>query len=374
MRVPRQSFRTFWNNFAMSSPSSSPLIGLILSGGGGTRLWPMSQDARPKQFLRLFGADTLFQTTWRRLEAVGIDEAVVLTNVALEHLAAADIAEMGVNNARFVLEPSRRDSGPAVAAGVAAIRARHGDDALVLIAASDHLIPDTEAYARSIAKAKKLAEAGYLVTFGIKPTHPATEYGYLQRGCAVAGVPDGYRVEKFHEKPAIDRATAYVANPDFSWNSGMFLFRVGTFAAEAAEHMPDIWQAASEAVAKGEGDATRLLLDQPSFDSARRISIDFALMERSSRVGMVPADFGWSDIGGWGAVLAESETDRAGNALRGAVVTRDCAHSLIIGDGLPVLAVGLEGFTVIATKEGVFIAPKNRAADIKPMLDSLKAL
>lgn len=358
----------------MSSPSSSPLIGLILSGGGGTRLWPMSQDARPKQFLRLFGADTLFQTTWRRLEAVGIDEAVVLTNVALEHLAAADIAEMGVINARFVLEPSRRDSGPAVAAGVAAIRARHGDDALVLIAASDHLIPDTQAYARSIAKAKKLAEAGYLVTFGIKPTHPAVEYGYLQRGCAVAEVPDGFRVEKFHEKPAIDRATAYVANPDFSWNSGMFLFRVGTFAAEAAEHMPDIWRAASEAVAKGEGDATRLLLDQPSFDSARRISIDFALMERSARVGMVPADFGWSDIGGWGAVLAESETDRAGNALRGAVVTRDCAHSLIIGDGVPVLAVGLDGFTVIATKEGVFIAPKSRTAEIKPMLDSLKAL
>jgi mannose-1-phosphate guanylyltransferase / mannose-6-phosphate isomerase len=358
----------------MSSSSYRPLIGLILSGGGGTRLWPMSQEARPKQFLRLFGADTLFQTTWRRLKSVGIEEAVVLTNVALESLAAADIAEMGVSDARFVLEPSRRDSGPAVAAGVAAIRARHGDDALVLIAASDHLIPDVEAYGRSIAKAKRLAEAGYLVTFGIKPTHPATEYGYLQRGPAVAGVPEGYRVEKFHEKPAIDRATAYVADPDFSWNSGMFLFRVGTFAEEAAAHMPEIWRAASEAVAKGTDDGNRLLLDQASFDSAQRISIDFALMERSSRVGMVPADFGWSDIGGWAAVLAESDQDAAGNAMRGAVVARDCAHSLIIGDGLPVLAVGLEGFTVVATRDGVFIAPKSRTAEIKPMLDSLKAL
>lgn len=351
-----------------------PLVGLVLSGGGGTRLWPMSQDQRPKQFLKLFGEETLFQTTWKRLSAIGVSESLVLTNLALESLARDDLAALGADDAAFVLEPARRDSGPAVAAGVAAIRARHGDEALALIVASDHLIPDIPAYARAVEKARALAEKGYLVTFGISPTHPAVEYGYLQRGEAVPGVPDGYRVAKFHEKPAIDRATAYLADPDFSWNSGMFLFHVGTFAAEAEKHMPDIWQGACAAVARADGDARRLTLDAEAFGALRRISIDFALMERSDRVGMVPGDFRWSDIGGWGAVLAESTKDAAGNALTGRIVARDCAHSLIIGDGLPVLALGLEGFTVVATRDGVFIAPKHRTAEIKPMLDSLPPL
>jgi mannose-1-phosphate guanylyltransferase/mannose-6-phosphate isomerase len=333
----------------------------------------MSQEERPKQFLRLFGDETLFQTTLRRLAAVGIRDSVILTNIGLEKLARDDLAAMAAGGTRFVLEPMRRDSGPAVAAGVAAIRASHGDDTLVLIAASDHLIPDIEAYHRSVEKAVRLAEAGYLVTFGIRPTHPATEYGYLQRGEAVPGVPDGFRVARFHEKPAFEKAQAYIASPDFSWNSGMFLFRVGTFVAEAEKHMPDIWQAAVAAVAHGKGGADSLLLDARSFGAAPRISLDFALMEKSDRVGMIPADFAWSDIGGWGAVHAESPRDAAGNAMRGEVVAQDCAQSLIVGDGVPVLALGLDGLVVIATPKGVFIAPKSRTGEIKALLDSLNA-
>lgn len=359
---------------SMNVSSAPPLFGLILSGGGGTRLWPMSQDDRPKQFLRLTGEETLFQITWRRLREAGVGEAYILTNLALEALARADLAELGATGAHYVLEPARRDSGPAVAAGVAAILARHGADAHVLVAASDHLIPDVGAYAGTIAKARVLANAGYLVTFGITPRFPATEYGYLQRGEAVPGIPDGFRVRRFHEKPAIDRATAYVSDPEFSWNSGMFLFRAGCFAEEASQHMPDIWQAACDAVAAGAAQGDRLVLDPEIFGNARRISLDFALMERSERVGMVPATFDWSDIGSWAAVHAASTQDERGNAVSGRAATRDVTRSLVIADGLPVLAIGLDGYVVVATQQGVFIAPAGRSQEIKALLDSLPAI
>ena len=351
-----------------------PLIALVLCGGGGLRLWPLSSDARPKQFLRLFGENTLFQTTYQRLEKAGVSESVILTNVKLEQLARADLQAMNETGARFVLEPDRRDSGPAIAAGVAAIRESHGEDAIVLVVASDHLIPDVDAFARTVEKGRALAEREYLVTFGIKPSFPATEYGYIQRGGPVEGVPDGYVVEKFYEKPGIDRASAYIADPNFAWNAGIFMFRVGTFIKEAACHMPDILERVEEAVRLGQKNSDSLLLDAGAFGAARRISIDFALLERSNRVGMVPADFVWSDIGGWNAVYEASPQAEAGMAMRGQAVARDCAHSLLLADGMPIYAIGLEDFVVIAAQNGVFIAPRGRTQEIKAMLDSTPPL
>ena len=357
----------------MSSPSA-PLIALVLCGGGGLRLWPVSSDARPKQFLKLFGDETLFQTTFSRLDAAGVDETVILTNVALEALAREDLAELGATGARYVLEPARRDSGPAIAAGVAAIRQSHGEDAIVLVVASDHLIPDVEAFAKTVAKGRALAAQDYLVTFGIKPTFPAIEYGYIQRGPAVSGLEDAYRVENFHEKPGIDRASAYLADPSFAWNAGIFMFRAGFFAQEAHTHMPQIWEAASQAVQNGQTSGDRLLLETAAFSSAERLSIDFALMERSQRVGMVPADFLWSDIGSWNAVQEASPHNSAGNAIRGQVQTRDCAHSLIFAQDMPIYSIGLENFVVIASSRGVFIAPRGRTQEIKAMLDTATPL
>lgn len=356
------------------SSAHPPLIALVLCGGGGLRLWPLSSEARPKQFLRLFGEHTLFQTTYQRLEKAGVSESVILTNVKLEQLARADLQAMNETGARFVLEPDRRDSGPAIAAGVAAIRQSHGEDAIVLVVASDHLIPDVEAFARTVEKGRALAQKDYLVTFGITPSFPATEYGYVQRGRAVDGVPDGYAVEKFHEKPGIDRASAYIADPDFSWNAGIFMFRVGAFLTEARAHMPDILERVEEAVARGDVKGDSLLLDAASFSAARRISIDFALLERSSRVGMVPADFVWSDIGGWNAVYEASPQSEAGMATRGQAVARDCAHSLLLAEGMPIYAIGLENFVVIAAPNGVFVAPRERTQEIKAMLDSAPPL
>ncbi|CAN1492889.1 {ManC} Mannose-1-phosphate guanylyltransferase [Rhabdaerophilaceae bacterium] len=355
----------------MSSVSTSrPLVALILCGGGGTRLWPISTEGRPKQFLPLFQQETLFQMTVKRLAAVGADHIVVLTNVALEALARSDLAAIGQTGVSFVLEPARRDSGPAIAAGMADVRARFGDDADVLIVASDHLIPDHAAFGASVTRARVLGRAGYLVTFGVRPNYPATEYGYIQRGEPVAGVEIGHRVNRFHEKPTIDKAQAYIADPEFAWNSGNFLFPVGVFAEQSEALMPDIWQAAHDAVAQGTRHGDQLLLDATCFSSARRISIDFALMERSDRVGVVPADFAWSDIGNWGSVYAASEKNSAGMALHGPVVAKECAYTLLHSEGPPIFAVGLDGFVVIASPNGVFIAPKSRASEIKTMLDA----
>lgn len=353
-----------------TSSSSRPLVALVLCGGGGTRLWPISTEQRPKQFLPLFQRETLFQMTVKRLAAVGADHIVVLTNVALEALARDDLAAMGQTGVSFVLEPARRDSGPAIAAGMADVRARFGEKADVLIVASDHLIPDHAAFGASVARARSLGQAGYLATFGVRPNYPATEYGYIQRGAPVPGVEGGHRVSRFHEKPTIDKAQAYIADPDFAWNSGNFLFPVDVFATQAEALMPDIWLAATEAVAKGVRTGDQLLLDAASFGAARRISIDFALMERSERVGVVPADFAWSDIGNWGSVYAASVKDKAGMVMQGRVFAQDCAYTLLHSEGPPVFAVGLEGFVVIASPNGVFIAPKSRASEIKAMLDS----
>lgn len=357
---------------------SPPLIALVLCGGGGQRLWPLSNEARPKQFLRLTGEDTLFQSTLLRLGAAA-DESVILTNVALESHARADYAELQAQGriaegqVRFVLEPARRDSGPAIAAGVAAIKARHGDDAIILVVASDHLIPDHAAFARTIAQGRALAGRDYLVTFGITPRHAATEYGYIQRGRAVFGLDGAYEVEKFHEKPDAARAALYAANPDFAWNSGNFMFRAGFFAKEAEAHMPDIWAAATRAVSHGAAAGDRLLLEAEAFGAARRISIDFALIEHSRRVGTIPARFDWSDIGSWSAVHAASPQNAAGFATRGDVQARDCKDSLVFAEDMPVFAIGLEDYVVIATKSGVFIAPRGRAQEIKAMLDQKAA-
>lgn len=348
----------------------APLVALVLCGGSGTRLWPASIEQRPKQFLRLLGEHSLFQATCLRLAAAGADETLILTNAALEAPARADHAVLGLPPPRFVLEPARRDSGPAIAAGVADILARHGPDALVLVVASDHLIPDQAAFAASIRRGADLARLGYLVTFGIRPGFAATEYGYIQRGAPITSVEGGFAVRHFHEKPVREVAERYVADPDFAWNSGNFLFPAGLFAEEAAAHMPDIWQAASAAVSAGARQGDRLELGRPEFEAARRLSIDFGLFERSTRVGTILADFAWSDIGGWQAVYAASSKDDAGNARRGPAEMRDCRGSLVFTEGLPVYLIGLEDMVVVAGPNGVLVAPRARAQEIKTMLEA----
>ena len=352
---------------------SQPLIALLLSGGGGTRLWPLSTEQCPKQFLKLFGAHSLFQQTWLRAQASGAAELLVMANQAQSRLIHDDLVELpdAMRRTRLILEPMRRDSGPAIAAGVADCLERFGPKALVMVLACDHLIPDHQAFRDTVALASEVARQGKMVTFGIRPTAPVSDYGYIRCGAALAGT-QAYQVAAFVEKPDRARAVAYLSEGNYLWNSGMFLFEAGVFADEAQRHMPALWAQARAAVDKGVQDGASLKLDAGAFAAAERISIDYALFEKSDNVAVVPAAFDWSDVGGWAAVHEALPQDGQDNATvsmgHGLVIQQDSHNSLLVSDGLPVLALGVDDLVVVATKDGVFVAPKSRAAEIKALL------
>ena len=355
-----------------SDLKTRPLVALLLSGGGGTRLWPLSTEQTPKQFLRVFGGQSLFQKTVLRALNAGVTYVHVLANLAQAHLLHTDWAELAgrVAGVHFVLEPVRRDSAPAIAAGVADCLALYGPDCQVLVLACDHLIPDEAAFARAVAQACQTAQAGHLVTFGLKPQAPVTDYGYINAGNALTGLPARH-VAAFVEKPDRETAERYVNAGHYYWNSGMFLFEAGVFAREAEKHMLELWHCAQAAVAKGRLSDQGFVLDAEIFASAQAISIDYALFEKSQHVAVVPADFAWSDVGGWAAMHEALPQQDEGLALSGPVIVEDSRNSLVLSDGVPVLALGLEDMVVVATKTGVFVAPKHRASEIKALLARL---
>ncbi|MGL4811024.1 MAG: mannose-1-phosphate guanylyltransferase [Beijerinckiaceae bacterium] len=345
-------------------------IGLLLSGGAGTRLWPMSRADMPKQFLKLFGDLSLYQLTLKRLLASGVTDVIVAANQSHEAILVEQAREIGVVPPRLLLEPARRDSGPAIAAGVAYARSQFGDECVVCAMPCDHLIPETEKFALTLDAAADLARLGYLGTFGIMPVLPSSEFGYLQRGESVAGHAGAFRVQKFHEKPKPDVALRYLSEGGYAWNSGMFVFTAGVFAAEAQLHMPDVWRAASDAVAGAQTNGGTVTLDADAFMSAPKISIDYALFERSQRVAMVEANFSWSDVGNWSSAYESLAKDADGNASIGDVQMRDARNTLAISDHTRVVVVGVDNLVVVARPEGVFVAPKSRASEIKDIVNS----
>src|SRR5262245_35955198 len=345
------------------------VIALLLSGGGGTRLWPVSTDAVPKQFLKLFGQRSLYQRTIVRVGAAHVDGIVVVTNVAHEPHVSAQVDGLLAVKPTVVLEPMRRDSGPAIAAGVAAIAAEYGPDAIVVALPCDHLIPDEAHFRRSLAEGIALANGGFLGTFGIRPTYPSTEFGYIRRAGAIDGQSNAFHVASFHEKPTRERAQAFIDDGGYDWNSGMFAFRADVFAGQAELHMPQLWRAASEAARAGTRREGRLLLAADAFARAPKTSIDYALFEKSDRVGVVPVSFAWSDVGNWASVHDALEKDKTGNAVIGDVVAREASGNLVIGDGVRVVLLGLDNLVVVASPQGAFVAPKSRAAEIKALLE-----
>lgn len=343
------------------------IVGLILLGGAGTRLWPLSSKSRPKQFLRLFGRRSLFQRTIERARTAGFSNIVLMTNAALAEAAQADLGELGGTAGDVLLEPARRNSAAAIAAGVAHVQQHYGPDRLIAVLPSDHLIADEAAFARSLDQAAAVASAGFIVTFGIRPTYPATAFGYIERGAPIAG--DAFAVARFHEKPAREVAEGYVRGGNFDWNAGMFIFRADVFAAEAEIHMGDIWRAAQQSAQRGVASAGAITLDAATFADIRKTSIDFALMEKSTRVAVVPAAFDWSDVGSWSAVYDALDKDAHANVCIGDVSLADCSGSLVIGEGAAARAIGLRDAVLIATPSGIFTSPRSRAADIKQLLD-----
>jgi mannose-1-phosphate guanylyltransferase/mannose-6-phosphate isomerase len=344
------------------------VVALLPVGGAGSRLWPLSADTAPKPFLKLLGPRSLYQLTLARLAAAAVDEVVVVANATLEELVGDQAAEIGRPLPRLLLEPFARDSGPAIAAGVAAVSQGHPADTIVIAAPGDHLIPDQDAFARAVGNAVRVASNDWLVTFGIRATNASTEYGYIQRGQPLAGHDGAFTVARFHEKPRQDLADAYLRDGGYDWNSGIFVFAAGFFIKEAERHMPQLWAATLRAVTAGERQAGKILLDAEAFGRADKTSLDFALLEKSQRVATVPVSFAWSDIGNWSSIHEALQRNTSGNATTGDAVLRDVSNSLVVAEGVKVVVVGMEDTIVVSSPKGTFVAPRSRAAEIKGLV------
>ncbi|MGE3246509.1 MAG: mannose-1-phosphate guanylyltransferase/mannose-6-phosphate isomerase, partial [Beijerinckiaceae bacterium] len=347
------------------------IVPVLMCGGSGTRLWPLSRESLPKQFIPLLGEQSTFQSITSVLaQADRTGDIIVLTNREYRFLVAEQLEQIGVD-AQIVLEPVRRDSGPAVAVAAELAAQAHGADAVVAIFAADHAIAKPQALLATIAKAADTAATGAIVTLGIEPDHPATGYGYIERGEAISGIADAFRVAKFVEKPDAETAKAYV-EAAYLWNSGNFFFPAGLMCDEIRTFEPDIAAAAANAVAAAENDLQFLVLDEASFAAAPQKSIDYAVMERTRHAAVVPANVGWSDVGAWSSVRDLTSQDSAGNAIVGDGFTLDCEGVLVHSPGILTATVGLKDVIVVTTPDSVLAVDASRAAQVKDLVALLK--
>jgi len=346
------------------------IVPLVMSGGAGTRLWPASREVRPKQFLPLFGTRSTFQDTMLRVsDAALFERPIVITNAAYRFMVLEQLNEIGIE-ADILLEPMRRDSGPAIAAGAAFAQTRDAD-ALILALAADHVVGDTAAFIAACREGLVAADAGRIVTFGIRPERPATEYGYISPGDAVSGRVNA--VQKFVEKPDPSTAAAYV-KAGYFWNSGNFMFRAAVLLDEYRNVDSESVQAVSDAVAKAGRDLGFVTLDATSFGSAKAISIDYAVMEKTSRAAVVPVACGWSDVGSWHAVWELSEKDAQGNAAQGVTVFEDSRNCNVSTDGALVALEGVDDLVVVATQDAVLVSRQKDADGLKRLVAKLKTV
>ncbi len=349
------------------SQSALRITPVILSGGSGTRLWPLSRTGRPKQLLALTHAETMLQLTARRSNDPQAFEApIVVANAAHADQIEAQLAEVGVTPAALVLEPVARNTAPAIALAALAV----APDALLLVMPSDHVIADVDAFRAAIGAATPLAAEGWLVTFGIAPQAPDTGYGYIRTGAPLA---DGVqRVERFVEKPDRATAEAYLAEGCYAWNGGIFLFRADAYLAALEAHGPEIAAASRASIAAAHREGTRLFPEAKAFAASPSDSIDYAVMEKASRVAVAPVDMGWSDVGSWDALHDIAVKDAGNNAHHGEVVAIDTSGCLIRSQGPLVAAVGVKDLIVIATGDAVLIMPRGSSQEVKRAVEELK--
>ncbi|MCG7522707.1 mannose-1-phosphate guanylyltransferase/mannose-6-phosphate isomerase [Ruegeria sp. Ofav3-42] len=350
---------------------------VLLCGGSGTRLWPLSRKSYPKQFVPLVGDETLFQASARRLSGTSGDleftAPVVLTNSDFRFIVAEQLQAVGIDPGTIMIEPEGRNTAPAVLA--AALHAYAQDaEAVLLVAPSDHVVPDTAAFHAAVARGLAAVKQGQLVTFGITPTHPETAYGYLELS-AVPGV-DGAPVplKNFVEKPDLDRATEMLAAGNFKWNAGIFLFRAADIIESFKAHAPALVEPVKAAVKKAMPDLGFLRLDPESWAQAEDISIDYAVMEKATNLSVVPFDAAWSDLGGWDAVWRESGPDAQGVVTSDGATAIDCQNTLLRSDSeqLEIVGIGLENIIAVAMNDAVLVADTSRAQDVKKAVTELK--
>ena len=344
------------------------LYPVILCGGSGTRLWPSSRADRPKQFLKFWGGRSTFQETLLRVQALGAESPVIVTGQAMVGFVQDQAAELGVEIVVLV-EPSARDSAPAVAAAAAYIEARDADGVALMLAA-DHHVKDVAGFAASASIAAQSAARGLITTFGIRPDHPATGFGYIQPGAPVMeGV---FEVARFVEKPKLETAKTYVAQ-GYLWNSGNFAFQAKVLMAEFEAFEPSIADAARAAVHDAQADGAVLRLDPAAFERAKKISLDYAVMEHTKLAAVVPAAFDWSDLGAWDAIWEASSRDDAGNAQHGDVVVSDARNTLVRTNGAHVAVLGAHDLIVVVEDDAVLVATRDRAQQVTTVVDALKA-
>lgn len=345
---------------------------VILCGGSGTRLWPLSRHARPKQFLPLLSSHSLLQEAVLRLRGLP-DVAPVIGVCHEEHrfLVAEQLHEIDSVPSALLLEPAGRNTAPAIA--LAALSALERDqDAMLLVLPSDHVILDASAFRACVVRARVLAEAGHLVTFGIVPTSPETGYGYIERGHSLSLDAQSFRVRRFVEKPDLERAQTFLSSGDFFWNSGMLLVPARAYLNELQTFAPDVFNTMQDAWSRVQSDLDFCRPDRESFLASPALSVDYAVMERTERAVVVPADIGWSDVGSYTALWEVEPKDTRGNAIRGEVTLHDTSGCFVHTEKQLVAMLGVEDLVVVATADAILVASKERTQDVKAVVDRLR--
>jgi mannose-1-phosphate guanylyltransferase/mannose-6-phosphate isomerase len=347
------------------------LIPVILSGGAGTRLWPLSRELYPKQLLALTSQRTMIQDTALRLKGLDAAPPVVVCNDAHRVLVAEQLRLIKIEPRAIVLEPFGRNTAPAIALAAHAALKSAKDDPILLVLPADHVIRDIAAFQMAAVAAVTAAEQGRLVTVGVVPHSPETGYGYIKRGEALGPV---YRIGQFVEKPKADKAAEFVSSGEYYWNSGMFVFRARRYLEELERFAPAIAAACRKAFESSKSDLDFTRVDAKAFEECPSDSIDYAVMEKTADAVVVPLDAGWSDVGSWASLHAASDADASGNVSHGDVLVEDSNNCYLYSESRLVAAVGLEGHVVVETKDAVLVAPKDRVQDVKSLVGKLKEM
>jgi len=349
----------------------SALYPVILSGGAGSRLWPLSRALFPKQLLALAGEQSLIQDTVLRVSGAGFAAPLIICNNDHRFLIAEQMRQAGISPGPIVLEPAARNTAPA-AAVMALMVEKMDPDGILLLLPADHIVQNRTEFLRAVAIAARAAQDDRLVTFGITPDSPETGYGYIRRGAAIPGQDGTFAVARFVEKPDAATAQGYVASGDYCWNSGMFLFKARTFLEELARLEPQMLAHCRAALAEGKTDLDFFRLAEAPFAACQSISIDYAVMERTDKAAIVPVEMGWSDIGSWESLWSATAKDETGNTMLGDVLHHGARNSYLRSEGPLVAAVGVEDIVVVATSDAVLVSQKSASQDVKRIVEQLQ--
>lgn len=350
------------------------IIPVILSGGAGTRLWPLSWGDHPKQFLSLISEKTMIQETLLRLKGLNIGAPIISCGESHRFLVAQQIGELGVKPT-ILLEPMAKNTAPAIAAACCAA-IKQDENAVVVVLPSDHVIKDVETFQNAVLLAAEQAEKGSLVTFGIVPTFPATGYGYVKGGECVVSTESTpgriYKLEKFVEKPCLEKAQGYLASGEYSWNSGMFVFKASSFIEELKTYNPEMAKLSIQAFEKAVVETDFIRLDKDSFDQIKGDSIDYAVMEKTTKGMIVKLNAGWDDVGSWSALYDISKKDANMNVVKGDVISFDTTSSYIRGGKRTIATIGLDNIVIVDSDDSLLVAAKGKIQDVKKVAEEMK--